>query len=170
MTHDQKARFLREEYIPLLQSLDPAAVQMGWGKLSLQGTVEHMADSVRIASGMEVHDPMYPPEQTEKMRLFMLSDRSFREGTTSPLMGAEAPQLRWQNYADSVGELQTEIADFFDVFAEDRQRLITNPFFGALNFEQWVHLLHKHAWHHLRQAGVAPAADHIAAEPSDGTI
>jgi hypothetical protein len=31
-----------------------------------------------------------------------------------------------------------------------------NPFFGDLNFAENVHLLHKHALHHLRQFGVVP--------------
>jgi hypothetical protein len=154
MTTEQKAAFLREEYVPLLRSLDAGNTTMRFGKLSLQGTVEHMADSVRIANAKDLHDPMYSPEQTDKMRAFMLSDKPFREGTLNPHMPAEAPDLRYSSYEDALGELEAELADFFDLFVQDREKQVTNPFFGALNYEQWVHLLHKHAWHHLRQAGV----------------
>jgi hypothetical protein len=153
MTTDQKATFLREEYIPLLRTLSPDT-PMRFGKLSQQGVVEHMADSVRIGNGKDLHDPMFPPDVIEKSRSFMLSDKPFREGTPNPLMSPEPPALRHPSYDDAIGELEAEFADFFDLFAQDREKLVTNPFFGELNYEHWVHLLYKHAWHHLRQAGV----------------
>lgn len=155
MTTEQKAAFLREDYVPLLRSLRPDQ-PMQWGKLSQQGVVEHMADSIRIANAKDLHDPMYPPDVTEKARAFALSDKPFREGTTNPHMSVDAADLRHDSYADALGELKAELADFFDLFAQDREKQVTNPFFGALNYEQWVTLLYKHAWHHLRQAGVEP--------------
>lgn len=159
MTTDQKAAFLRDGYVPLLRSLDPGATTMLFGKLSLQGTVEHIADSVRIANAKDLHDPMYLPDVTEKARAFALSDKPFREGTVNPHMQTEAADLRNASYEDALGELEAELADFFDLFAQDRAKQVTNPFFGALDYEQWVTLLYKHAWHHLRQAGVvAPNA------------
>lgn len=153
MITDQKANFLRTEYIALLHGVLPDT-PMQWGKLSQQGIVEHMADSVRIANAKDLHDPMYAPDVTEKARSFALSDKPFREGTVNPHMSTDAADLRHASYEDALGELEAELADFFDLFAQDREKQVTNPFFGALNYEQWVTLLYKHAWHHLRQAGV----------------
>ena len=56
-----------------------------------------------------------------------------------------------ENYFE---ELQNEINDFFLFFKDDKNKTFLNPFFGQLNFDMWVQLLHKHAMHHLRQFGV----------------
>jgi hypothetical protein len=40
------------------------------------------------------------------------------------------------------------------VFQENHMQQTRNPFFGDLNFEENVHLLYKHALHHLKQFGV----------------
>jgi len=37
----------------------------------------------------------------------------------------------------------------FTAFANNPSLITTNPFFGDLNFEENVYLLHKHALHHL---------------------
>jgi hypothetical protein len=51
-------------------------------------------------------------------------------------------------------ELQDEINYFFTVFEKNNLQTTRNPFFGDLNFEENVHLLYKHAMHHLKQFGV----------------
>jgi hypothetical protein len=43
---------------------------------------------------------------------------------------------------------------FFTVFNKNNLRVTRNPFYGDLNYEQNVQLLHKHALHHLKQFGV----------------
>jgi len=149
-----KETFLREAYIPLLRSLQPEDTTMRWGKMNLQGTVEHMADALRVANAKDLHDLETPTEQLEKVRAFVFSEKPFREGTVNRHMPEEAAPLRHASYTDAVSELEAELADFFDLFAHDRAKLVTNPFFGEMNYEQWIHLLYKHAWHHLRQAGV----------------
>jgi hypothetical protein len=42
---------------------------------------------------------------------------------------------------------------FVNYFKGNESKLVMNPFFGELNFEQQVRLLHKHAMHHARQFG-----------------
>jgi hypothetical protein len=54
----------------------------------------------------------------------------------------------------AVQELQKEIGYFFSVFEQNKMQVTRNPFFGDLNYDQNVHLLYKHAMHHLRQFGV----------------
>jgi hypothetical protein len=55
---------------------------------------------------------------------------------------------------DAIQKLQKELNEFFAVFEQNNMRVTRNPFFGDLNYEQNIHLLHKHAVHHLRQFGV----------------
>ena len=56
---------------------------------------------------------------------------------------------------EAINELQKEVNYFFAVFKENNLQVTRNPFFGDLNYEENVHLLHKHALHHLRQFGVS---------------
>ena len=149
--------FLRKEYVPLLSTIDPATPP-AWGKMNLQQAIEHMSDSFRQANGKDPKDCINPPEVVEKMQAFLMSDKPFRENTPNVQMPEEPLPARFDNVDDSLGELQMEINDFFDAFDQDKHRLITNPFFGDLDFEKWVRLLHKHAVHHLRQFGVIASA------------
>lgn len=149
---EQKADFLQNDFVEKLRSI-PTDTAPAWGKLSLQGMIEHMSDSFRNANGKELHDLMTEPAHVEKMQAFLRSDTPFKENTVNRKMGETPAPLRWDHVDDAIGELQAEIADFADVFDQDKSRTITNPFFGDLNWEDWVLLLYKHATHHLRQFG-----------------
>ncbi|HWJ92917.1 MAG TPA: hypothetical protein VNR87_17505, partial [Flavisolibacter sp.] len=83
-----KIDFLKRRFIPLLKQI-PSDTPPQWGKMTLQQMIEHFTDSVRIASGKTVHtDILTPPENFQRVRDFMLSDKPFRENTANPLMPA----------------------------------------------------------------------------------
>lgn len=144
-----KENFLLNEYIPLLKKLKDDEKPL-WGKLSAQGMIEHMTDSIGIGWGRVTY-PMYtPPDKLPKMREFMLSDKPFRENTPNPYMN-DVPPLRNKNIAEAIQELETEIRNFVNYHHQHPGIVIQNPFFGNLNYGEWLHLLHKHALHHLKQ-------------------
>ena len=149
-----KQEFLRNQFTNLLSTIDPGT-KPAWGKMSLQQMIEHMSDSVREANGKDPKDCSTPPEHIERMQAFIMSDKPFKENTKNALMGEDPLPVRFDDVNDSIGELKVELNDFFDVFDQDKQKIITNPFFGDLSFELWVNLLYKHALHHLRQFGVS---------------
>jgi hypothetical protein len=153
----EKENFLRTRFVPLLQRLDPATAP-AWGKMNLQQMIEHFAhDAVACASGrLKIEKIITPPENLQKMREFMMSEKPFRENTMNPLLPADPPALRYKTAQAAIGALQEELICFFEVFKNDPNLLTRNPFFGDLNFEQNVQLLHKHAVHHLRQFGSEP--------------
>jgi len=149
-----KAEFLRYRFIPLLKQI-PTEQSPQWGKMTLQQMIEHFSDSVRIASGKTIHtDFVYPPERVQKNREFMLSEKPFRENTVNPLMPEVPAPVINVSKDEAITELQNEINFFFSVFEKNNLQVTRNPFFGDLNYEENVHLLHKHAAHHLRQFGV----------------
>ena len=151
---NEKAQFLRQLFIPLLENL-PSETRGAWGKMTVQQMIEHFADSVRIASGKAVHtDIITPPEQLEKARNFLESDKPFRENTPNPLMPEMPAPVRNPSKAESINELKEELGYFFSVFEKNNLRVTRNPFFGDLNYEQNIHLLYKHAIHHLKQFGI----------------
>ena len=86
----------------------------------------------------------------------MMSDKPFKENTKNPLLGEEPAALRYKTVQGAIGALQQELIYFFEAFEKNPALITRNPFFGDLNFEQNVQLLHKHAIHHLSQFGVVP--------------
>lgn len=149
-----KAEFLKRRFIPLLKQI-PSDTPPQWGKMTLQQMIEHFSESVRIASGKTVYtDFVFPDEHLQKARDFMLSEKPFRENTVNPLLPAVPAPVINVSSDEAINELQKEIAYFFAVFEKNNLQVTRSPFFGDLNYEQNVHLLHKHALHHLRQFGV----------------
>ena len=148
-----KINFLKFEYIPLLKKI-PSDTPPLWGKMTFQQMVEHMADYVRIASGKTVYtDIVMPEENLEKARTFLMSEKPFRENTPNPLLPEIPPPVKNPTVDEAINELKTEIDFFFSVFEKNHLLATRNPFFGDLNYEQNVQLLHKHALHHIKQFG-----------------
>ena len=156
----EKENFLRTRLVTCLQRLDPATLPR-WGKMNVQQMVEHYAgDAVRNASGrLKIDTILTAPENLERMREFMMSDKPFKENTKNPLMGEEPAIPRYKTIQAAIGALQQELIYFFEAFEKNPGLITRNPFFGDLNFEQNVQLLYKHALHHLRQFGVELAMD-----------
>jgi hypothetical protein len=154
MTSAEKTEFLKFRFIPLLKQIR-SDTKPQWGKMTLQQMIEHFSESVRIASGKTAHtDFVFPADQLQKNREFVLSEKPFRENTPNPLMPEVPAPVINVSTEEATSELDKEIKFFFTVFEKNNLQVTRNPFFGDLNFEQNVHLLHKHALHHLRQFGV----------------
>jgi hypothetical protein len=143
----EKENFLRTKLVTYLQRLHPETVPV-WGKMNVQQMIEHY--------GGDADKMVTPPENLNRMREFMLSDKPFKENTKNPLMGEEPAALRYKTVQAAIGALQQELIYFFDAFEKNPNLITRNPFFGDLTFEQNVQLLYKHALHHLRQFGVEP--------------
>jgi hypothetical protein len=150
----EKADFLQNRLVPLLRQI-PSDSAPKWGKMTLQQMIEHVADYTRIASGKTVYTEIHTPEdRLEKMRDFLMSEKPFKENTANPLLPEIPAPVKNPSIEMALKELETEIKYFFSVFEKNNMQVTRNPFFGDLNFEQNVQLLHKHALHHLRQFGV----------------
>jgi len=150
----EKTDFLKNRFIPLLIEI-PSDRKPRWGKMTLQQMIEHFADSVRIASGLTVHQLIItPPENLQRMQDFLVSDKPFRENTANPLMPEVPAPVKIASIEKAIDELHSELKHFFGVFEANPHLTTRNPLFGDLNFQQNVQLLYKHALHHLRQFGV----------------
>ena len=80
-----------------------------------------------------------------------MSDKEFKPNTPNALMSATPAPIVKATMEEAVQELEKQIAAFINYFETNKDATITNPFFGDLNFEEWVHLFHKHAIHHSKQ-------------------
>src|ERR1041385_4149069 len=131
-----KEKFLKEEFIPLLKKLK-GDEKGNWGVLSAQGMIEHMTDSV--AEGSErIKRALHTPEDLiPRFREFALSDKEFKPGTKNALMSEIPAPLRHENISDAIHELEKEISTFFYYHKKNPGKIITNPFFGDFNYEEW---------------------------------
>lgn len=153
----EKENFLRTKLVRYLQRLDPATPPR-WGKMNVQQMIEHLGENaVRNANGrLKFETIITPSENLPRMRDFMMSNKPFKENTKNPLLGEEPQPLQYRTVQAAIGALQQELIYFFEAFEKNPDLITRNPFFGDLNFEQNVQLLHKHALHHLRQFGIEP--------------
>lgn len=153
----EKEYFLRSKFISNLQKLRPD-IPPQFGNMNVQQMVEHFTyDSLQTANGRKVFtDILTPTDKLEKVRAFMLSDMPFKEGIRNPLMKEAAVALQHHTLQAAINTLQEELIYFFQCFENNPHLTTRNPFFGDLNFEENVHLLYKHALHHLRQFGITP--------------
>ena len=151
----EKENFLRTQLVPHLKRLNPSTPPR-WGKMNVHQMVEHMAfDALPVANGnLKIEKILTPPDRLERMREFLMSDKPFKENTPNPLLALEPIPTKFHTLEASIGQLQEELIYFFRLFESNPGMKTRNPFFGDLDFEENVQLLHKHALHHLRQFGV----------------
>ena len=148
-----KLNFISVVFPKLLQNLD-ADAKGGWGVLNGQQMVEHIADSVRMASGKNNQKLHTAPDLVGRYKDFAMSDKEFKPNTPNALMpDIPAPKVN-ATMQEAINEYNDQIAAFIHYFEKNTEAIITNPFFGDLNFEEWTHLLHKHAVHHSKQFGL----------------
>ncbi len=150
MLHSEKLYFIKHTVPDLLLQLSPNTMGK-WGVLNAQQMIEHLSESVQMANGKIKTELLTPEEHLEKLRTFMLSDKPFKENTKNALMSSEPLPPKHKGMNEAVEELRQEIQDFIVYFESSHEKKVINPFFGALNFEEYTHLLHKHFKHHCQQ-------------------
>ncbi len=151
---NNKLTFLLINYPQLLRKLDPETKGL-WGKMNVQNMIEHMSDSLREANGKTLRSVLTPEDRLHSMKEFLMSEKEFRPNTKNVMMGEEPLPSRHSSVSEAIDELENELKDFEKHFITNLDSTIINPFFGNLNFEEWIQLIHKHALHHLKQFGVS---------------
>jgi oxepin-CoA hydrolase/3-oxo-5,6-dehydrosuberyl-CoA semialdehyde dehydrogenase len=110
-----------------------------------------MTDAFANAYG-KINIPAQTPEAIlPKVRAFALSDTPFKENTKNVLMSETPAALRNNSITEAIWELEKEINAFLDYYKLNPDSKKLNPFFGEFNYQEWLHLLNKHAKHHLTQ-------------------
>ncbi len=154
MMNQEKLEFLQSTFAKELKALSPdtpAAI----GKMNVQQMIEHMSDSIRYANGKDPQKIITPVERLNAMKDFIMSEKDFRPNTPNSLMSDTPVPCKNASVSEAIAELEREISDFVNYFESRPGITSINPFFGDLNYAEWVQGLHKHALHHLRQFGVA---------------
>ena len=149
---EEKKKFLFATVPDLLSKLDPS-IKGQWGKMNVHQMIEHLGDSLREANGKIPRTILTSPERLQAMKDFVLSEREFKPNTKNTLMAEDPILVRFSSVEEAIADFKNELNDFEKYFKDSPESKITNAFFGELNYEEWIHLLHKHALHHLKQFG-----------------
>ena len=122
-----------------------------WDIMNAQQMIEHFADAVKSANGKLVLPLLNEGERLQKSREFLMSEKPFKENTKNPLIAEEGIALRERDVTSAINKLKKELDYFFEVFENHPGLKTGNAFFGELDFDMNIQLLHKHAMHHLKQ-------------------
>ncbi len=148
-----KLNFLKTEFPKLTVKLNSDA-KGNWGVLNAQQMVEHMSDSVSYATGKNNQPLHSSKENVGKYKEFAMSDKEFKPNTKNALMSETPIPTKNSTMQLALLEYEQQINSFINYFENNEGATITNPFFGDLNFDEWIHLLYKHAVHHCKQFGL----------------
>ena len=137
------------EYIlPLMNQLD-GQEKPNWGTLTPQGMIEHLTDTLQIASGQLKHKILIPEEKIESMQRFLESDKEMIRNIEVPFAPKERT-LRNETISDAVDEFAEQWIAFEEHYENEGVKE-THPFYGDLDFNQWKSLNSKHLTHHFKQ-------------------
>ncbi|HNR19929.1 MAG TPA: hypothetical protein PKN75_03905 [Bacteroidia bacterium] len=154
MVDQTKLSFLKSNFPQLLRKLK-GDEKPQWGVLNPQQMIEHFGESVMLASGRVQIPLMADKEKLPALKAFVMSDKEFKPGTKNPIMKDVPAPVKFDSIETAIQKLEKAISIFDETWKiKSESDYILNPFFGELNFEEQVQLLHKHARHHLKQFGL----------------
>lgn len=140
------------ELIPLLDKLDPNTKPL-WGNMSAQRMIEHLSDSIRVSSGKDFFPMEVPEDRIERMLAFLDSEKPMAKNISVSFAPADV-ELRNEEIELAIDEFLLEWIDFENHFAENPDTKEVHPYYGPLNYEQWLRLHAKHFTHHFEQFGL----------------
>lgn len=142
-----------ETVLPLLEKLN-STTKPSWGTLTAQGMVEHLTDTVNLANGNAPFSQLLIPEdKVESMQRFLQSDKEMMRNVEVPF-APKGRVLRYDELELAVDELVDAWMQFEEHFEDSPSKTENHPFYGQLNFEQWLALHKKHLTHHFKQFGL----------------
>ncbi len=140
-----------EVVLPILEKLEPDTPPL-WGSMSAQRMVEHLTDTMRIANGKNPMGLVIPEEKATSYRRFLDSDKPMARNIEVVFASNDIP-LRNEELELAIDEFTDEWLDFEEYFASGDKRSV-HPYYGELNYDQWMSLHSKHLTHHFTQFGL----------------
>lgn len=142
-----------EAVIPILEKLTPETKPQ-WGTLSAQGMVEHITDMLNMANGVAPDASLLiPAEKIDSMQRFLESDKEMMRNIEVPF-APKVRELRNEELELAIDEMVEAWITFDEYFESQPGVLVNHPFYGKLNYDQWVRLNQKHLSHHFKQFGL----------------
>lgn len=124
-----------------------------WGKMSAQRMVEHLTDTIRIATGENPQELIIPEDKVERMVAFLYSDKPMAQDMQVPF-AKEGTPLRNEELELAIDEFVDVYLEFQELFAQNPELKTVHAYYGPLDYEQWDLLNKKHLTHHFTQFGI----------------
>lgn len=126
-----------------------------WGHMSAHRMVEHLTDTIRIATGKNPQALVIPEDKIERMVAFLDSDKPMAQNIEVPFATREMnDQLRTEEIELAIDEFVDEWLEFEELFESNPDHTEIHAFYGPLNYAQWKRLSAKHHTHHFTQFGL----------------
>jgi hypothetical protein len=135
--------------IPMMDELSADAKPL-WGSMSAQRMIEHLSDTLRIASGKEQFPLAIPEDKIDRMKSFLESDKPMARNIEVPFAEKDT-ELRNEEIELAIDEFLLEWIDFENYYIENPGITALHPYYGNLNFDEWLRLHQKHLTHHFEQ-------------------
>jgi hypothetical protein len=125
-----------------------------WGKMSPQHMIEHVGNTLVIVSSKREIPVITPEDKLPAYRKFLQSGDPFTHNIPNPFVGENPPALRFANLEEAKQKLLAALESFHNFFRENPEAKSVHPFFGPLNYEEWLVFQRKHFNHHFSQFGL----------------
>ena len=139
-------------FLEILENLDEKK-SASWGKMTPQRMIEHLSDCIYMSCGIGNHELLIPEEKIKGMQAFLISDKEMPQNIQVPFAKENTP-LRNTDIELAIDEFTMAWVDFEEMYLEDPQKTALHPYYGNLNYEQWLLLHSKHFTHHFTQFGL----------------
>jgi hypothetical protein len=139
-------------FLKILKNLDEKK-SASWGKMTPQRMIEHLSDCIYMSCGIGNHELLIPEEKIKGMQSFLISDKEIPQNIQVPFAKENTP-LRNTDIELALDEFTMAWVDFEEMYSEDSKKTALHPYYGNLNYEQWLLLHSKHFTHHFTQFGL----------------
>jgi hypothetical protein len=139
-------------FLEILKNLDEKK-SASWGKMTPQRMIEHLSDCIYMSCGIGNHELLIPEEKIKGMQAFLISDKEMPQNIQVPFAKENTP-LRNTYIELALDEFTMAWVDFEEMYSEDSKKTALHPYYGNLNYEQWLLLHSKHFTHHFTQFGL----------------
>jgi hypothetical protein len=139
-------------FLEILKNLDEKK-SASWGKMTPQRMIEHLSDCIYMSCGIGNHELLIPEEKIKGMQAFLISDKEMPQNIQVPFAKENTP-LRNTDIELALDEFTMAWVDFEEMYSEDSKKTALHPYYGNLNYEQWLLLHSKHFTHHFTQFGL----------------
>ena len=139
-------------FLEILENLDEKK-SASWGKMTSQRMIEHLSDCIYMSCGIGNHELLIPEEKIKGMQAFLISDKEMPQNIQVPFAKENTP-LRNTDIELALDEFTMAWVDFEEMYSENSKKTALHPYYGNLNYEQWLLLHSKHFTHHFTQFGL----------------
>lgn len=145
----EKSAFLKNEYLPLINSIDPAT-EPSFGLMTPQRMVEHMAWVIK-SSVKRNGEPTGEPTKGELGFRRFLDKGAVLKYYPSDKTRADLPPLKYDTMEEAIAQLVIAVDRFFNHYEANPDFKSYAPGLGEFSFADWELFHYMHARHHLYQ-------------------